>query len=126
MITGNEAAIVLKSLMPEGQQELSHLKWVLYFARRVQKGLWQDGSATPVPLFSQKQVPPGEVATFLSSLPSDCQRYFHGLVEALEIYQSIHGKEIPVDEASLRNGVVHELRQIRDMCLDNVNFHVAY
>ena len=53
-----------------------------------------------------------------TSLPEESRNYFYGLVEALEIYQSIHGRWIPVHSLTPGDPSVQELKQIREMCLE--------
>jgi hypothetical protein len=52
-------------------------------------------------------------------LPEESRNYFYGLVEALEIYQSIHGRWIAVNSLTPGDTSVQELRQIRELCLQD-------
>ena len=125
-ISSEDIARVIKSMMPKTREELSQLSWVIHFARRVQKGVWRDPRLEPLVAFEfAGGRPPSDVGSFIETLPSDCQVYFHGLVEALDVYHSIHGREVPLEEGSLKENIIHELRQIRDMCLDT-NLRVPY
>lgn len=61
---------------------------------------------------------------FIHQIPEQSIRYFHGLVEALDIYQSIHGKAIPVS-IDPNDDSVREIRQIRDYCIQE-GLHSIY
>ena len=64
---------------------------------------------------SQPAIAGFDLPTFLGSIPEDAKRYLHGLVEAMDIYQSIYGKPLSI---SLSEQSVRELKQIRDMCIE--------
>src|SRR5687768_11415367 len=100
---GNEleprVARVMKSLAPTDDEDFSCLRAVITRAHQTQHEI-ERGTE--------------ELIAFLSALPEELTRYFHGLVEALEIYQSIHGRPVLQD---LSENTVRELRQIRDLCL---------
>jgi hypothetical protein len=57
----------------------------------------------------------------LTTLPESARTQFFGLVEALEVYQSIHGEPL----VRLNDAVVTELKAIRDLCL-NGGTHASY
>lgn len=61
---------------------------------------------------------------FIKQIPEQSIRYFHGLVEALDIYQSIHGKMVPISIAP-EDEAVREIRQIRDLCIQD-GLHSIY
>lgn len=61
---------------------------------------------------------------FIREIPEQSIRYFHGLVEALEIYQSIHGSPVPVT-VEPTDDAVREIRQIRDICIQE-GLHSIY
>jgi hypothetical protein len=66
-----------------------------------------------------------DILRFVEELPRHSMRYFHGLVEALDIYQSIHGKPLPISTISPSDESVRELKQIRDLCIQE-GLHSIY
>lgn len=107
---------ILKSLAASNVEELNLLKSLVRWAQQVQEGSSiQALNGISCRLGFSEDLDP---VAFLRSLPAELHRYFHGLVEALEIYHSIHGRPVSVAELSLSNGSVRELKQIRDMCLE--------
>ncbi len=52
----------------------------------------------------------------LAVIPAADKRYFDGLVEAFEVYHSIHGEAVPLEMAH-HTLALTELRRIRDLCL---------
>lgn len=60
-----------------------------------------------------------DIRRFLELIPESSKKYLHGLIEALDIYQSVHG--VPLSPQSLRldDSIVYELRELRDMCLQD-------
>jgi hypothetical protein len=120
---------LLKSLIPKTQEDLSRLRFLLHCAHLIQRG-----AALPSPeqnlenLLGQSGTlvlndyrTPGvglDLKSFLLDLSEESRRYFHGLVEAMEIYQSIHGQSLSIHNLTLSDQSVYELRQIRDMCLE--------
>jgi len=89
-----KAAGVLRTLAVSTPEEQEILETLLGCAQRASQGIRS------------------EVHQLVSDLPGDAQRHFHGLVEALEIYQSLHGPCSTPRELKLR-----EVKQIRDLCL---------
>ena len=98
-----QIATILQSLVPRNEEELSLLQRLLHQAQLMARG---------IPLYEND---PG----LFDAIPHDARRYFHGLVEAVEIYQSIRGQSPPVQNLTLQDPVVYELKQIRDMCLED-------
>lgn len=60
---------------------------------------------------TQKSDPP----EFLNTLTSEGRGLFYALMEALEVYHSIYGKQLTPE--NLDSADVAELRKIRNMCL---------
>lgn len=88
---------VLKSLLPRDEEELNTLQTVIESLQSLNRARRGD---------------------LIGSIPSEAHKYLHGLIEALEIYQHIYGHALTVSSLSLSGKAVHELRQIRDMCLE--------
>jgi len=113
---------ILKSLAPKNQEELSLLRVVLSCAEKLHKGPHMDlglGPAYRSGGFLEEQ--PGihfDAQTFLQSIPEDSKKYLHGLVEALDIYQSIYGHPLHIQNITISDKSVRALKQIRDMCLE--------
>ena len=123
----SQLAQVLKSLVPRDQNELSVLRTLIASVQEYQrKTLAEMAMSGFGDLMAMAQTEREvrnknggtEFREFVASLPQDTLRYFHGLAEALEIYQSIHHQPVPVGRLTVDDASVHELRQIRDMCLD--------
>jgi len=91
---------VLKTLAVTNSEEQQYLETLLSGAIKASQGILSEGYA------------------LLSSLPADLQQYFYGLVEALEIYRSLHGVPVTVQDICAAERV-HELKQIRDYCLSD-------
>lgn len=104
---------ILKSLNASNAEEETLLQALLGFAQTFhQKGQKDLGLAVAVV--------PGAAGTadlpqLLTSLSEDARTQFFGLVEALEIYLSIHGTATTL--LNLNETAVSELRKIRDICL---------
>ena len=115
---------VLKTLVPKDQEELTILQWVVESAQSLQRASLMDLGLGRLAAFSHSQATTGVAPSYnqgqqlLEQVPEDCKRYLHGLVEALDIYQTIYGKTLRGQSLSLSDKSVHELRQIRDMCLE--------
>lgn len=60
----------------------------------------------------------GDVFEFLAQLPERSLRYFHGLMEAMDIYQSIHGQNLLAAEVLPSEKSLREIKQIREMCME--------
>jgi hypothetical protein len=96
---------ILKSLQPRNANELSILRFVLNCAEQIRDAKAVDRRK--------------DLHTFIQQIPDETRRYFHSLVEAMEIYQSIRGPTLPLQTLSLSDYTfVAELKQIRDMCLE--------
>lgn len=94
---------LLQSLLPSNAQERSLLDSLLACAEKVHRGQ-VVGHFDPAS------------SQFLSSLSGESRKLFHGLVEAIDVYQAIHGGKADVLRASLA-----DLKKIRDICLhDNL------
>lgn len=113
---------VLKSLIPTNQEELSVLRFVLRCAEKARRSPYRY---VPFHSKSHSKETDGlnlnetlEPERFLEVIPDESKKYFHGLLEAIDIYQSIYGTTIPIQEIGLSDRSVYELRQIRDMCLE--------
>lgn len=106
---------ILESLVPRNSEELSQLRNIVNWALQVQQSASLNTLST---LSARFAISEGmDPLSFLRSLPTELHRYFHSLVEALEIYHSIHGRPISLAELTLGNRSVQEIKQIRDMCL---------
>lgn len=98
MGTPLQTAGVLKTLAVSTPEEREILETVLAWAQKVSQGLRL------------------EVPSLMRQLPQDAQRDFHGLVEALEIYQALHGPSVTTRELTAETKI-REVKQIRDLCL---------
>ncbi len=106
---------LIRSLLPKDQEEM-HLLQVLIDS--VQSFGKKQADLALLPVAAAKSSI--DEKSLWEMVPEESRRYLHGLIEAVEIYQSIHGQmrmtqPIPVNPAS-----VNEIRQIRDMCLEHV------
>lgn len=126
---GAKISEILKSLVPRDQEELSLLRFILHCAHFLQRGGLSDLSLGPVPVVAvrvdQSQIVGAEIKGFLEQIPEDSKRYLYGLVEAIEIYQSIYGRAIPIHNITMKDTLVYELKQIRDFCLQD-GLHSIY
>lgn len=119
---------VLKSLLPKDHEELSVLRWVISCAQDARRRLSDVLPASAGNLMAMQSAPASDAPAFYglaATLPEDAVRYFHGLVEAIEVYRSIHGHPVQVETLAMEDKAVHELRQIRDLCLDD-SLHSIY
>jgi hypothetical protein len=55
----------------------------------------------------------------VAAIPPSDRRYFDGLVEAFEVYHSIHGVSVPIETLTTQDHTLGELRRIRDLCLES-------
>ena len=96
---------------------------LLYVAKNVQQRGWDSSANVSTMALRQSDVEApfakSDLLSVLHSISGEPLRYFHGLVEALEVYRSIHGRDIALEPEKLRDSEIHELRQIRNMCLEN-------
>ncbi|MBI4405113.1 MAG: hypothetical protein HY537_13200 [Deltaproteobacteria bacterium] len=113
---------LLKSLIPKDEDELSLLQFILRCAVLLHRP-FQSDLALGVKTSVCVEVPTADWETdlgkFIEMVPEDAKKYFYGLVEALEIYQSIYGRSIPIQNLTLSDRSVRELKQIRDYCLQD-------
>lgn len=114
---------VLESLAADTPQQLSVLRGLVALAQGLQTRAQRDlGFAWAADLASEVCRAFGLASDFplwLANLPETSKNYFYGLVEALEIYQSIHGSWIAVNNLTAGDTSVEELRQIRELCLQD-------
>lgn len=117
---------VLQTLLPRDEEGLSALRFLVACAQRIQKGGHADLSLRPAEALSlgdrTSLAPPAPLTDahgFLTNLPEQLKRYFYGLIEAIDIYQSMRGQSLSSDALDLHDPVLQELRQIRDMCLED-------
>jgi hypothetical protein len=120
---------ILKSLVPKDQAELSVLRVVLQCAQWLtNKGAAVTQLSQPIAAFVEggaEVVMPDEIRQLLAVIPEESKKYFHGLVEAMEIYQAIYGQALSVQSIGLTDKSVYEIKQIRDMCLEE-GLHSIY
>lgn len=119
---------ILKSLIPKDQAELSVLREVLLCAQWLtNREALATGTRPPIAAVAQEtqSAMPEEIRQLLALIPEESKKLFHGLVEAMEIYQSISGKNLSVQTIGLADKAVHEIKQIRDMCLEE-GLHSIY
>lgn len=130
MSNENQISSLLKTLFPKTQEDLallrSFLACALYFQDRASLDLGLD--TVPAELGMETKAA-GEIELelqqMIQAIPEDAIRYFHGLVEAVQVYQSIYGQPLRIQNIGLSDKSFHELRQIRDMCLDD-GLHSIY
>lgn len=117
------ASELLKSLLPKDQEDLSLLQFIVHCAKLLHRGSQIDlglGRTSVALLEEGKGFGLTEdVQQFLLSLPEESKRYLHGLSEALEIYYSMANHPIAQPVFSLSEGAFQEIKQIRDMCMDD-------
>lgn len=111
---------LLRSLVPTNEEDLSLLQKLVVCARLMQERGHSDLQLGPrlVKAESHDLQPVAvgfDLPAFLRSIPEEASRYLHGLIEALDIYQSINGRPL---STTLSDQNVRELKQIRDMCLE--------
>lgn len=112
---------ILKTLMARDQEELSLLRFVVHCAQLMHRAANTDLSLgqSELAVVSASNGVGADVQNFLSDIPEDSKKYLYGLVEALDIYQSIYGRSLSVQNMSLTDRSIHEIKQIRDMCLQD-------
>src|SRR5262245_32150185 len=100
--------------MARSPEEESVLQSLIGFAQtllsRGQKDLGLALAAEPLAAVGSTELP-----RLLTGLPEESRTHFSGLMEALEIYQSVHGTLGSL--LNLNEAAVAELRKIRDICL---------
>jgi hypothetical protein len=107
---------ILKSLVARNDEEATLLQSILRVAQSFLTSGQRDmglalAASSPSERESETALP-----QLLTALPEESRTHFSGLVEALEIYQSIHGPVASI--LSLNETAVTELRKIRELCLD--------
>lgn len=119
---------VLTQLTAHSSDELSVFRMVLYCAYSLhQRNSTSLGMSRRVSEVVSFDAGPGystDILQFIREIPRHSMRYFHGLVEALDIYQSIHGRPIPIT-IDPSDDAIRELRQIRDLCIED-GLHSIY
>lgn len=104
---------VLKNLVAQTAEEQSVLQAVLGIAQSfILRGQRDLGLAVAATASSDSHGLP----QLLTTLPEESRTHFFGLVEAMEIYQSVHGTAASL--LNLNESAVSELRKIRDICLE--------
>lgn len=115
---------LLQSLSPRNEEEVHTLQTALacaeFYGVNSPLGMHMTGRNGLVA--SQATLPGGfpEFRKFLDSVPEDAARLFHGLVDALGVYRDIHGRGFAIDQVRQNQDALAELRQIRDLCLDEM------
>lgn len=108
---------LLESLVPNEPQDSVMLREVLSWANKLRQA---DAVALSheSTLRLQSNAAGGDLFSIFLDLPAAAKRYFHGLVEALDIYHSIHGDDIDTSLLCANAPELVELKKIRDMCLE--------
>lgn len=115
---------LLESLSPRTEEEIHTLQTALacaeFYGVNSPLGMLSVGRNGLVA--SQATLPGGfpEFRKFLDSVPPESARLFHGLVDALGVYRDIHGRGFAIDQLRQGQEALTELRQIRDLCLDEM------
>lgn len=121
--SGRKLSEVLETLVPSDEEGLSALRFLISCAQRIRRGGHADLSLRPAEVLAvdgtAQLSPSADAQGFLINLPERLKRYFYGLIEAIDIYQSMTGQSLSSEELDLSDPVLHELRQIRDMCLED-------
>lgn len=120
--TQSRISRLIKSLTPDDPEEKSLLRALLECAESIYHRCHQDlglSFGTSSAVLSTGVGAPDldfESERVLEMIPSEAKREFDGLVEAVEIYYSIHGRS-PSQMLAVRDTPISELRSIRDYCL---------
>ncbi len=110
---------ILKTMVPKNQEELSLLRVLLRCAQILHRQEDGELSLGQLAVASVTVGAHSDVHSFVSRIPADSKKYLYGLVEALDIYQSIYGSTPTAQDITFSDKSVHELKQIRDMCLED-------
>ncbi len=102
---------ILNSLVARNPEEESTLQTLIGFAQSLLSLGHRD-----LGMAMAAQTTHPELPRILTSLTEEGRTQFFGLVEALEIYQSIHGRAA-ASILNLEETAVSELRKIRELCL---------
>lgn len=115
-----KVADVLKSLMARDNEELSLLRELIQYALQHNGGTPPDMGVGGSLMGLRHTSPLLELgsAEFFETIPAESQKYFHGLVEALEIYHSIYGRGLAPQMLTVGDTSFRVLKKIRDMCLE--------
>ena len=105
------------SLLPKDQEEM-HLLQTLINSVHSLGNRQADLALAPIAL--KIETPALDERSLWDIVPEESRRYLHGLIEALEIYRSIHAEARLAPSISLNPASVNEIRQIRDMCIEEV------
>lgn len=108
---------LLRSLQPNSPEELNLLRGLVRMAQSVQDWASDLGLAATVvwercatALGTQDEFP-----RVFNSLPPHIKNEFYQLVEAVEVYRSIHGASLSPDQIRPEDpAILQELRRIRD------------
>lgn len=111
----NEIASLLETLSPKGESQQALLRWIFECAEQMVQGLGLHRTLAPT---TWSSVEGFSVVHLLEAIPEASKRYLHGLIEAIEIYRTIQGPELCVSSLATDDKKIHELRQIRDLCLE--------
>ncbi len=104
---------IIKNLVAHSPEEQSTLRTVLKIAQTfAAKGQRDLALAT----LSSSELESPALGKLLVSLPEESRTQFFGLVEALEIYASVHGTAASALQ-NLNDAAVSELKKLRDICL---------
>jgi hypothetical protein len=106
--------------MPRDAEEMSLLRTLLLGARALHRRVYADlgfsrVSQSPTVLHATGYSDSEEL---LAAIPAADKHFFDGLVEAYEIYHSIHGQALAIETLSPKDVALTELRRIRDLCLE--------
>ena len=115
----NPLSAVLRSLSPRNGEELILLRALLTGVRAMHRRVYADLGYSGLNRGNTVSLSTGYRASeeLLAAIPAGDKRYFDGLVEAFEVYQTIHGEAFPVDSQPNPDMTLGELRRIRDLCL---------
>jgi hypothetical protein len=116
--TTSKLVRLLESLIPDDPQDALMLREVLGWADSLRRADVATLSQTPS-MRLESQYAGNDLFSLFLGLPSAAKRYFHGLVEAMDIYQSIHGESVTTEVLSANAPELSELKRIRDMCLED-------
>ncbi len=124
IFSGVKVSKVLESIVPSDEEELSVLQHLIYCAQLFQRSEKSDLSLAAVDVVTASSAPQPmgvefDVKGFLSGLSEGSKKHFYSLVEALDIYQTIKGTSLSPAGLRFKDRVVYEIKQIRDMCLQD-------
>jgi len=120
-VSDNPLSQMLHTLFPRNAEEMTLLRTILSGVRAMHRRVYADlgyGSSLVPGTLSSLTTGYSASEELLAAIPAADKRYFDGLVEAFEIYHSIHGEAVPVESLSPQDLALRELRRIRDLCLE--------